>query len=98
MSYITGWSDRCTPAYPTGPPKSSGGCYMAAAVVPTEVCVRSRAAPGACEPTRFAKPLDWRRFANSIDDVPALMSEASRSTFNGKLAYLVRRSSAGEER
>ena len=84
---------------------SSHGCYMAAAVMPDEICVRrggwekgSSAAANEtrCDPAKWYnaehRALEWRRFAPSIDSVPSLLSKA-QAAFKGRLAYAVIRRS-----
>ena len=81
---------------------STPGCYMVAAVMPDEVCVRNesdRAAdgkPSCAWPTYWVdrkagwQYFDWRTLGvSSISDVPSLLSKAKAFPFGNKLAYAV---------
>ena len=74
---------------------SSDDCYFAAAVMPEEICLRDAHAPSECAQYRYdfgrapEPPLQWRRFASRIDDVPRLLGDAQRGAFGGRLAYMV---------
>ena len=81
---------------------SSDDCYMAAAVMPEEVCsphatLRYKDGQPMCSRPRFHakehawQTIDWRLFASSIDDTPALLRRAN-DIFKGKLTFgVVRR-------
>jgi len=71
---------------------SSHNCFLATAVVPSELCIRD-SAPGRCKYWHRSgghpdKGFEWWKFARSIDDVPRLMREVQH-VFGGRLAYAV---------
>lgn len=72
---------------------SSGGCFMTAAVLPLEVCVRNQTDPESCARGRAHAPLDWRLFARTMSDTPALLRAASTSALGRRMAHLVLRRS-----